>query len=78
MQFFKIYLASAQDNLDQARKALAQEISNYPTPISGCDALFNHLLAERSKIQNALHEISAEVFIPTPRVSNKDGRVEGR
>ncbi|MGR3291582.1 MAG: PrpF domain-containing protein [Paracoccaceae bacterium] len=78
MHSYKTFLVSAQTNLEQARKVLAQEISDYPTPIAGCDAQFNHLLAKRSKIQNALHEISAEVFIPTPRTPDNGDRIESR
>ena len=39
--------SAAELALVAARHALNAEISSYPTPISGCDAQFNHLLAER-------------------------------
>ncbi len=69
---------TAKDLLLHAGKALSDEIRAYPTPISGCDAQFNHLLAERSKVQNALQELDKHVFVPTPRVPNPDDRVESR
>lgn len=57
----------AKDQLHMAKRELQVEIANYPTPISGCDAQFNHMLAERRKIQSALDALEAEFHIPTPR-----------
>lgn len=59
--------AAALEALDKARNALAAEISAYPTPISGCDAQFNHLLAERRRLADARAALASDVFIPTPR-----------
>ena len=50
-----------------ARDALDVEIRQYPTPISGCDAQYNHLLAERRRAHEALRVLDAEIHIPTPR-----------
>lgn len=47
-------LASAQKHLIAAKKLLASEIRSYPAPIAGCDAQFNHLLEQRSKVTAAL------------------------
>lgn len=44
----------AQAELKAARSLLSMEISRYPTPIAGCDCQFNHLLAERRQISEAL------------------------
>jgi hypothetical protein len=53
--------------LVDARNGLDAEIGDYPRPISGCDAQYNHLLAERRRIQQALAALEAEIHIPTPR-----------
>jgi hypothetical protein len=57
----------ARQCLASARDALDAEIGAYPRPISGCDAQYNHLLAERRRIHEALAALEAEVHIPTPR-----------
>ena len=60
-------LASARRALETARAGLDTEIRSYPTPISGCDAQFNHLLAERRRVNKALAALGEEIHIPTPR-----------
>ncbi|MEL6998605.1 MAG: hypothetical protein AAFN27_04670 [Pseudomonadota bacterium] len=50
-----------------ARGELDDEIRSYPTPISGCDAQYNHLLAERRRVHAALEALDADIHIPTPR-----------
>lgn len=62
-----IVLERATDTLREAKEMVAAEIANYPTPISGCDAQFNHLLSERAKIASALHALASAPFIPTSR-----------
>lgn len=57
----------AKTELQVARQKIAAEISGYPTPIAGCDAQFNHLLAQRYKVNAALEALSAEPHVPTPR-----------
>ena len=42
--------SAAEAALRDARQALDREIADYPTPIAGCDAQFNHLLAERRRV----------------------------
>lgn len=58
---------AARAQLHAARAALDAEIHGYPTPISGCDAQFNHLLAERQRVLAALRALDTQVRIPTPR-----------
>lgn len=70
--------AEAEAALRRARAALTEEIAAYPTPISGCDAQFNHLLAERRRLTLALQALESPVFIPTPRRPNADAGVESR
>lgn len=60
-------LGRARSALEDARTELDTEIRQYPTPISGCDAQYNHLLAERRRVHAALEALNAEVHIPTPR-----------
>lgn len=60
-----ITLAKAE--LQAARQQIANEISGYPTPISGCDAQFNYLLAQRHKVSAALQALDAEPHVPTSR-----------
>ncbi|WP_102107962.1 hypothetical protein [Oceaniglobus roseus] len=60
-----ITLAKAE--LQAARQKIATEISEYPTPISGCDAQFNHLLAQRQQVSAALEALTSLPHVPTPR-----------
>jgi hypothetical protein len=39
-----------QDHLLDLRKAVQDEIRNYPTPIAGCDQQFNYLLETRDRV----------------------------
>lgn len=71
-------LADALGCLKDAQKALFAEISGYPTPISGCDAQFNHLLSERHKIGEALVALGSTPFVATPRTPEQGARVESR
>lgn len=71
-------LTIARTELATAQRLLAAEISAYPTPISGCDAQFNHLLAERTRIADALSQLNASVFVPTPRMPSPADRMESR
>lgn len=57
----------ARAALDEAMAELTAEIRSYPFPVSGCDAQYNHLLAERRRVQSALHALKAPIHIPTPR-----------
>ena len=75
---FRHLRTAAEANLRAAQRAIAEEIASYPTPISGCDAQFNHLIAERSRIAASLAALSREVFVPTPRQPSPEMRVESR
>lgn len=75
---FQTLRADAETALRQARAALQAEIRAYPTPISGCDAQFNHLLAERRRLSEALAALQSEVFIPTPRTPYMFAGIESR
>lgn len=60
-------ILAARAELAVARTVLNDEITGYPAPIAGCDEQFNHLLAERQKVLNALSALDESVFVPTPR-----------
>lgn len=78
MADFMHYRQVALSSLVEARRALECEIAEYPTPISGCDAQFTHLLAERRRLIAALSAFEADVFIPTPRTLEPGTGVESR
>lgn len=71
-------LTHARQELIEARAIVNTEIRSYPTPISGCDAQFNHLLGERQKILNALSALEDVVFVPTPRTPMRQSGIESR
>ena len=71
-------VAEAERCLMAARLEVAAEIAAYPTPISGCDAQFNHLLAERARIGASLAALTSEVFVPTPRTPSPAAGIESR
>jgi len=70
--------ANAEHAPRAARRQPDSEIAAYPAPISGCDAQFNHLLAERRRLARALSALRAEVFIPTPRTPMPGTGIESR
>jgi len=71
-------ISVARAELSHARHLIQAEISGYPTPISGCDAQFNHLLAEREKVLSAIKSLEDFVFVPTPRTPSESAGVESR
>jgi hypothetical protein len=46
-------------HLEDLRRSLAAEIRNYPTPIPRCDAQFNHLYEQQSRLARDLDRIGA-------------------
>lgn len=75
---FEQSIIVARSELAVARQLLNAEIAAYPTPISGCDAQFNHLLAERQRVLAALKSLEDTVFVPTPRTPTESAGVESR
>ena len=71
-------IAVARAELAEAKRLISKEISGYPSPISGCDAQFNHLLAQRVRVAEALAALEAIPFIATPRQPTPEARVESR
>jgi hypothetical protein len=60
-------LDRAAEALTDAQREIASSISSYPTPISGCDAQFNHLLDCRRRLERARRELAQPEFVPTSR-----------
>ena len=75
---FSNCLIAAKAELQCAKTLLSDEIRAYPTPISGCDAQFNHLIGERQKVLTALSALDSVVFVPTPRTPMQHSGVESR
>lgn len=71
-------ISIARAELTLARRMILNEIAAYPAPISGCDAQFNHLLAERARVADALAALDARPFIATPRQLAPTAQVESR
>ena len=66
----------ALQELKTARRNLLEEITRYPTPISGCDAQFNHLLSDRTRISNAIVALESSPFVATPRMLEPVSRLD--
>ena len=71
-------IREAEALLRRARMQVGAEIAEYPTPISGCDAQFNHLIAERERIGASLAALRADIFVPTPRMPSPSRHPESR
>ena len=50
--------ATLRASLEERRKQLDEEIRAYPTPIPRCDAQFNFLMEERSRIVRSLEALA--------------------
>lgn len=78
MTSYDALVDAAKTSLLAARQDISAEIRDYPTPISGCDAQFNHLIGQQQKICEALAALDAHVFVPTPRTPSPDAGIESR
>ncbi len=72
------HLDAARQSLLAAREAIRLELRHYPTPVSGCDAQYNHLLGLRGSISAALASLDAPGFVATPRTLEPTAGVESR
>ena len=72
------HVVAAEKQLRLAIKSISQELADYPTPISGCDVQYNHLLAQRAKLELVLHAFDKEIFVATPRQLNQGDEIETR
>lgn len=71
-------LKRAASELSMALQLVQDEIRDYPTPISGCDAQFNHLIGVRGSINEAMRAISTPHFVATPRSPEPGAGIESR
>ena len=71
-------LTVAAAELIAARNLIQDEIRAYPTPISGCDAQYNHLIGLRGAISDAISAIETPNFVATPRTPDPRAGVESR
>ena len=71
-------LEKASAELAMARELIQDEIRSYPTPVSGCDAQYNHLIGTRNAITAALEAIRTPSFVATPRTLEPGAGVESR
>ena len=60
-------ISRAVSELRTAQDLVISELGSYPTPVSGCDAQYNHLLSVRSQLSAALSSLTTPVFVATPR-----------
>ena len=62
----------ACEALHEARQLVLAELKAYPTPISACDQQYVRLLADRTRISNAIQTLRNHPFVATPRVLESD------
>lgn len=66
MAKYQSCITDAKATLEKAAHLIGLEISNYPSPIAGCDEQFNHLLAERNRVRDARQALSESITILGP------------
>ena len=71
-------LTVAKAELRMARQLIQDELRDYPTPISGCDAQYNYLIGLRGSISDALAALKGPRFVATPRTPTPTAGVESR
>ena len=75
---YETALSRAAGELRKAQAMIQQELRDYPTPVSGCDAQYNHLIGQRSAVSQALRALEATRFVATPRTPEEGAGVESR
>ena len=71
-------LRRAERQLETARRQIQDELRSYPSPVSGCDAQYNHLIGLRGSISEALRVLQTPHFVATPRTLEPGAGVESR
>lgn len=66
-QPYEVKLRAALEALQEAKELLHQELSAYPTPISGCDQQYIRLISDRTRISQAVQNLHKTPFVATPR-----------
>ncbi len=75
---YETALFEAKDKLREADALLRGELQDYPTPVSGCDAQYSHLISQRGAISQALSVLEAPPFVASPRTLEQGAGVESR
>lgn len=75
---FTDMIAQAEATLSLAADRLRDELRAYPTPVSGCDAQYNHLISERNRVGAALSALKGTPFVATPRTPFEGAGIESR
>ena len=75
---FEDNLTVALLELETARDQIRDEMQGYPTPISGCDAQYNHLIGRRNAVTAAIAALRTPQFVATPRTPFEGAGVESR
>ncbi len=75
---FEQNINAARTDLKAALAKITQEMRDYPTPISGCDAQYNYLIGQRGSINAALRALEAPRFVASPRTQFAGAGVESR
>ena len=65
---YEAEIAAAEAALQRAKELLQQEISDYPNPISGCDAQYVRLISDRTRIASCQRVLDEQPFVATPRM----------
>ena len=60
-------LETALTTLQSAMSLVRADIAAYPTPISGCDQQYIRLMADQTRLSNAIRSLQARPFVATPR-----------
>ena len=72
------HLDTARIHLIAARAEICETLRSYPTPISGCDAQFTHLIGLRGAVVDALRALETLPFVATPCSLEPASGVESR
>lgn len=75
---YETALDTAITALKAAKAEIQNELRAYPTPVSGCDAQYTHLIGVRASVSEALRALDAPAFVATPRMLSPHSRVESR
>ncbi|KMK68822.1 hypothetical protein [Puniceibacterium sp. IMCC21224] len=60
-------ISQAEAAITAALRQIHTKIAEYPGPIAGCDAQFNHLLESRRRLERARTELGCSGFVPPSR-----------
>lgn len=75
---YDAHISKAAAELRAAKNAIQDELRDYPTPVSGCDAQYNHMIGLRNAVTIALDALDEPPFVATPRTLTRGAGVESR